>query len=60
VQLIRSRGCTARVIWRDGLRPIVEAGGLSAGDVQRMRRGLLVDPDLLAELGITDDLGVNM
>lgn len=59
-RLIRSRGCTARIIWRDGLRPIVEAGGLDAEDVRRMSRGLQFDADLLAQLGVTEDLGVNM
>ena len=58
--LIRDRRCTARVVWHDGLRPIVEAGGLAVGDVRRMSRGLLVDRDLLEDLGATDDRGVNM
>jgi fatty-acyl-CoA synthase len=58
--LIRDMRCTARIVWHDGLRPIIEAGGLAAGDVRRMNRGLLVDQDLLEELGATDDRGVNM
>jgi fatty-acyl-CoA synthase len=58
--LVRERDCTARILWRDGLRPLVEAGALTADDVRRMSRGLLVDPDLRAELGVTGDLGVNM
>jgi fatty-acyl-CoA synthase len=59
-RLIRDTRCTARIVWHDGLRPIIEAGGLASGDVRRMSRGLLVDRDLLEDLGATHDRGVNM
>lgn len=59
-RLIRARACTARIVWRDGLRPVVDSGSLTADDLRRLRRGLLIEPELLAELGVDDDLGVNM
>lgn len=57
-RLIRSRGATAHNVWHDGLAAIAEH--LEAGDLAKMRRGLLLDPALFERFGLEFDEGVNM
>lgn len=59
-ELIRRRHCTARNVWHDGLGAIVSSPGFEADDLARMRRGLLLDPDVFERFGLPFDEGVNM
>ncbi|MEJ1922173.1 class I adenylate-forming enzyme family protein [Microbacterium sp. KHB019] len=58
--LIRARGCTAHNVWHDGLSAIAGSAGFTTADLRRMRRGLVLDPDLFERFGLPFDQGVNM
>ncbi|MDN5914885.1 MAG: acyl--CoA ligase [Pseudonocardia sp.] len=58
--LIHTRQCSARDVWHDGLARVVAEPALTADDLRRMRRGLVLDAELLAAHGVTGDLGVDM
>ncbi|AIP34228.1 AMP-binding enzyme family protein [Paraburkholderia xenovorans LB400] len=60
LSLIRSRRCTGRNVWHDGLEPVAAVEGFRPGDFSRMRRGLHVDPELYRRLSLAVDEGINM
>lgn len=58
--LIRSRRCTGRNVWHDGLEPIAAVEGFKSNDLIEMCRGLHVDPDFCRRLSLPVDEGINM
>jgi fatty-acyl-CoA synthase len=57
-ELIRARACTVHNVWHNGLAAV--ASGLTATDMRRMRRGLVLDPQLFDRFGLPFDEGINM